>query len=183
MYLLGSRICEVFPLQVMRADTSSSGIAPLIPSLGIRWRRVVNSGTHRIGSLVGPRANLDVLVKGNIFCPYRNTGPSCLYHISSTVTALLRLSCDKETVLLKYTSDVFQTGFIRRFYAAVSGVSGRQTLSHVLSGCDDGYADEANRITKRFHKTIPLTDNCSRNHFRCRIILCFCKRHVSPCVN
>lgn len=97
----------------------------------------------------------------------------------TSVTALLRLSCDKETALLQYTSDVLQAAFTRRFYAAVSDVSGRQTLSHVLSGCDDGYADEANRITKRIHKKkIPLTDNCSRNHFRCRIILCFCKRHV-----
>jgi len=86
-------------------------------------------------------------VKGNIFAPAGTQDrPACTtFHLP---TALPRLSCDKETVLVKFTSDVFQTASIRRFYAAVSDVSGRQTLSHVLSGCGDGYADEANRITK-----------------------------------
>jgi hypothetical protein len=51
-------------------------------------------------------------------------------------------------------------------------------LSHVLAGCNSGYADEATQITKRFHKTNLLTVNCSRNHFRCRIIVRLCKQHV-----
>jgi hypothetical protein len=51
-------------------------------------------------------------------------------------------------------------------------------LPHVLAGCKGGYADEATPITKRFYKTNMLTVNCSRNHFRCRIILRLCKRHV-----
>jgi hypothetical protein len=69
---------KVFSVQVMKVDTGSRGIAPLILNLGIRWRLAEELqaqvtlfpenkfSTDKIGGCVGHRASLDVSEKRNV---------------------------------------------------------------------------------------------------------------------
>jgi hypothetical protein len=71
----------------MNAYWGSTGIAPRILDLGIRWRRVVSftpwplypreraPSTHWIGGWVGPRAVPDAVVKRKIPSPRRKSNP------------------------------------------------------------------------------------------------------------
>jgi hypothetical protein len=83
----------VVHVRAMKAYTWSGVIAPLISNLCTRWEcgqlhalAALSTGknpvTLRIGDWVGPGDGLDILDKGKIFCPLRESNRDYLWSIS-----------------------------------------------------------------------------------------------------